>query len=73
MVSTQSVTTILCYLRDLAIETNAPCIVLTETWLTPDILDPEISIPGYSLYRAEILYRNIVLIIVRQTGHVDLL
>ena len=42
-----------CYLRDLAIESNSPFIVVTETWLTEQILDAEISIPNYNLYRSD--------------------
>ena len=42
-----------CHLRDLAIESNSPFIILTETWLTEDILDAEITIPKYVLYRSD--------------------
>ena len=41
------------HLRDLAIESNSPFIVLTETWLNEDILDAEITIPKYILYRSD--------------------
>ena len=41
------------YLRDTAIESNAPFIALTETHLKPDILDPEVKIEGWSLYRTD--------------------
>ena len=34
-------------------ESNAPFIVLTETHLKPDILDAEVKIEGWSLYRAD--------------------
>ena len=42
-----------CHLRDLAKDSNSPFIVLTETWLTEEILDAEISIPKYILYRSD--------------------
>ena len=42
-----------CYLRDLAKESNSPFIVVTETWLTEQILDAEISIQNYILYRSD--------------------
>ena len=42
-----------CYLRDLAAESNCSMIVVTETHLTPSILDAEVSIPGYILYRSD--------------------
>ena len=41
------------HLRDLAEEANAPWIMVTETWLTPDVLDAEIAIKGYELFRAD--------------------
>ena len=41
------------YLSDLAMQTNAPFICLTETHLTPNILDAEISISGYYLFRSD--------------------
>ena len=41
------------YLRDTAIESNAPFIVITETHLKPEILDPEVKIDGWSLYRTD--------------------
>ena len=40
-------------MRDTALESNAPFIVLTETHLKPEILDAEVKIEGYSLYRAD--------------------
>ena len=43
----------ICYLRDLAKESNSPFIVVTETWLTEQILDAEIQIPNYTLYRSD--------------------
>jgi hypothetical protein len=33
--------------------TNAVALVVTETWLKPDILDSEISIPGFTLHRSD--------------------
>ena len=41
------------YLRDTAIQSNAPFIVLTETHLKPEISDAEVAIEGWSLYRAD--------------------
>ena len=41
------------HLCDLAEEANAPWIMVTETWLTPDILDAEVTIKGYELFRAD--------------------
>ena len=41
------------YLRDTAPECNAAFIVLTETHLKPDILNAEVKIEGYSLYRSD--------------------
>ena len=41
------------YLRDTAIQSNAPFIVLTETHLKPEISDAEVAIKGWSLYRAD--------------------
>ena len=41
------------YLRDTATESNAPFIVLTETHLKPEILDAEVKIEGWSLYRTD--------------------
>ena len=45
------------YLSDLASKTNAPFICLTETHLNPTILDAEISINGYDLFRSDRLER----------------
>ena len=42
-----------CYLRDLAQESNSPFIIVTETWLTDQILDAEVSIPNYILHRSD--------------------
>ena len=41
------------FIRDTALESNAPFIVLTETHLKPEILDAEVKIEGWSLYRAD--------------------
>ena len=41
------------YLRDTAIESNAAFIAITETHLKPDILDSEVNIKGWSLYRTD--------------------
>ena len=43
----------MCYLRDLAVQSNSSMIVMTETHLTSSILDAEIHIPGYVIYRAD--------------------
>ena len=40
-------------MKNLAIESNAPWIALTETWLNPDILSAEVQIKGMNLYRAD--------------------
>ena len=42
-----------CYLHDCAVASNSPFIVLTETHLKPEILDSEVKIEGYSLYRTD--------------------
>ena len=41
------------YLSDLAQQTNAPFICVTESHLNPSILDAEISIAGYDLFRSD--------------------
>ena len=41
------------YLRDTAIQSNAPFIALTETHLKPEIQDAEVKIEGWSLYRSD--------------------
>ena len=41
------------HLKDLATQSNAPWIALTETWLKPEIESAEIQIHGYKLYRAD--------------------
>ena len=38
-------------LEFLAIQYNAIAILITESWLTDDILNAEISVKGYTLYR----------------------
>ena len=37
----------------MAAETRSYAIVLTETWLDPSILDAEVNIKGYKLYRQD--------------------
>ena len=46
------------YLADLANETNAPFICVTESHLTPEILDAEISIQGYDIFRSDRIGRS---------------
>ena len=46
------------HLADLARESNSPFICLTETHLSPDILDAEITIDGYNLFRSDRLNRS---------------
>lgn len=41
------------HLSDLAKENKIDFICLVETWLTPDILDAEICIQGYKIYRSD--------------------
>ena len=41
------------YLNDLAAESRAPFISITETHLTTDILSAEVHITGYTLYRSD--------------------
>ena len=41
------------YLSDLAAESNAPLLTITETHLTPDMKSAEVLIPGYTLYRSD--------------------
>ena len=43
------------YLADLAAESTAPFMTLTETHLTPDMKSAEVAIPGYTLYRSDSL------------------
>ena len=45
-------------LADLGKESNSPFICLTETHLNPDILDVEIQIDGYNLFRSDRLNRS---------------
>ena len=40
-------------LRDLAVTSNALAIALTETWLSPDILDAEVGIEGFNIIRSD--------------------
>ena len=40
-------------LQDLALESNSPFIVCTETWLSSDILDAEVNLKNYILYRSD--------------------
>ena len=41
------------YLKDLAAESNAPFIALTETHLSANVYSAEVEIPGYTLYRSD--------------------
>ena len=41
------------HLSDLATESNAPFIAITETHLTADILTAEVHISGYTMYRSD--------------------
>ena len=41
------------YLRDQAKLENSSMILITESWLHEGVLDAEIMIPGYTLYRAD--------------------
>ena len=41
------------YLSDLAAQSNALFITLTETHMTPDILSAEVAINNYSFYRSD--------------------
>ena len=46
------------YLQDLAHVSNAPFILLTESHLNPQIMDAEIQIKNYTLYRSDRLNRS---------------
>ena len=46
------------YLQDLALVSNAPFIVLTETHLNPNIVDAEIHLKNYTLYRSDRVGRS---------------
>ena len=46
------------YLQDLATMSNAPFILLTETHLNPEILDAEIHIKNYTLFRSDRVGRS---------------
>ena len=41
------------YLKDLAIESNAPLIAMTETHWSANVHSAEVHIPGYTLYRSD--------------------
>ena len=45
-------------LRNLAITANAYIIAVTETWLKDDIVNAEIAIYGYTLYRSDRIVRQ---------------
>ena len=45
-------------ITDLATEYNSPYICITESHLTQNILDAEISIPGFVVYRSDRRYRS---------------
>lgn len=45
-------------MQDLALVSNAPFILLTETHLNPHILDAEIHIKNYTLYRSDRVGRS---------------
>ena len=50
---TQTDKTKMSKLKDMAIDMNACAIVLTETWLTPNVCDGEVKIEGFNLFRAD--------------------
>ena len=50
---TQTDKTKMSKLKDMAIDMNAWAIVLTETWLTPNVCDGEVKIEGFNLFRAD--------------------
>ncbi|MES9974559.1 MAG: reverse transcriptase domain-containing protein, partial [Candidatus Thiodiazotropha sp.] len=43
----------ICELRQLAMDSNPSLLALTETWLTKDVMDGEISLSGYQVFRAD--------------------
>ena len=43
----------ICYLRDLARIKSPTMILITESWLTDEILDAEVSVPNYIFLRAD--------------------
>ena len=45
-------------MADLANQTNAPYVCITESHLNPDILDAEISIPGYNIFISDRIGRS---------------
>ena len=40
-------------LRQLVVDSDPHIVALTESWLTADILDGEISLPGYNIFRGD--------------------
>ena len=42
----------------MARESNSAFLILTEWHLTADVMDAEISVPGYELYRADRAVRS---------------
>ena len=46
------------YLSDLALTTNAPFICLTETHLTSAVLDAEVAVRGYDIFRSDRVERS---------------
>ena len=48
----------LCYIRDMASESNSAFLILTESHLTADVMDAEVSVPDYVLYRADRAVRS---------------
>ena len=40
-------------LKNILLENSIDIIALTETWLTPDVADPEISLLGYEMFRSD--------------------
>ena len=47
----------LCYIQDMASESNSAFLILTEMHLTADT-DTEVSVPGYQLFRADRAVRS---------------
>ena len=46
------------YLNDRAKEENAKILIMTETHLTPDVLDEEITIPNFNVFRTDRINRK---------------
>ena len=46
------------YLGDLIKITGSFIVILTETWLKADVLDAELNIPGFKLYRQDRLNKS---------------